>query len=201
MSNDQAIEAQIKAKGLDKAPRVTLDHLKSVIRSEFYFTATEGVLGASEMGTRPNGIARSLDQLTFCVLVLANGFTVTGESACASPKNFDVKMGQQIAKENAMAKIWPLLGYELRTKLHDGPLIEPIPAPSDNSQARAQCLLDLLFTKDGNALIEEYITLSGFDKTEASQENHRAFLEACTEWALQRRQAVQHTEDPDHGEG
>lgn len=59
----------------------------------------------------------SMRLLTFCVLVLRNGFTVTGESACASPENFDAEIGRQIAKENAIRKIWPLLGYELRTKL------------------------------------------------------------------------------------
>lgn len=58
-----------------------------------------------------------LDLLTFCVLVLRNGFTVTGESACAIPENFDAEIGRKIARENAVNKIWPLLGYELRSKL------------------------------------------------------------------------------------
>ena len=59
----------------------------------------------------------SLKLLTFCVLVLRNGFTVTGESACASPENFDAEIGRKIARENAVQKIWPLMGYELRSKL------------------------------------------------------------------------------------
>lgn len=58
-----------------------------------------------------------LSLLTFCVLVLRNGFTVTGESACASPENFDAEVGRKIARQNAVQKIWPLMGYELRTKL------------------------------------------------------------------------------------
>ena len=58
-----------------------------------------------------------LGLLTFCVLVLKNGFTVTGESACASPENFDAELGRKIARQNAMAKVWPLMGYELRSKL------------------------------------------------------------------------------------
>ena len=61
--------------------------------------------------------APQLSLLTFCVIVLRNGFTVTGESACASPENFNAEIGRQIARQNAVAKIWPLLGYELRTKL------------------------------------------------------------------------------------
>ncbi len=55
--------------------------------------------------------------LTICVLVLKNGFTVTGESACASPANFDAELGHKIARANAVAKIWPLMGYQLKTQL------------------------------------------------------------------------------------
>lgn len=55
--------------------------------------------------------------LTFCVLVLKNGFTVTGESACASPENFDAEIGRKDCRDNAVNKIWPLGGYLLRDKL------------------------------------------------------------------------------------
>lgn len=57
--------------------------------------------------------------LTFCVLVLKNGFTVTGESACASPENFDKELGRKIARNNAVNKIWALEGYLLKQALHD----------------------------------------------------------------------------------
>ena len=60
-----------------------------------------------------------LSLLTICVLVLRNGFTVTGESACASPENFDAEIGRKIARQNAVAKIWPLLGFSLKQKLHE----------------------------------------------------------------------------------
>lgn len=119
-TSDQNIEAEIQAKGADVAPRVTPADVEANITSEFYFTATDGVLGASGMGTAPAGRAKSLDLLTFCVLVLRNGFTVTGESACASPENFNAEIGQRIARDNAKAKIWSLMGYELRTKLAAG---------------------------------------------------------------------------------
>lgn len=59
----------------------------------------------------------ALNQLTFCILVLRNGFTVTGESACASPENFDAEVGRKIARQNAVQKIWPLMGYELKSRL------------------------------------------------------------------------------------
>ena len=60
----------------------------------------------------------ALGLLTFCVLVLNNGFTVTGESACASPENFDAELGRKIARQNAVNKIWPLMGYELKSALY-----------------------------------------------------------------------------------
>lgn len=62
----------------------------------------------------------TLGLLTFCVLVLKNGFTVTGESACASPENFDAEIGRKIARQNAEQKIWPLMGYALKQRLREG---------------------------------------------------------------------------------
>lgn len=114
-----SIEQEIQAKGLN-APRVTPADVEASITSEFYFTAADGCFGAS--GHRPNGVraGTALSLLTFCVLVLRNGFTVTGESACASPENFDPEIGRKIARQHAVAKIWPLLGYELRSKLAKG---------------------------------------------------------------------------------
>ena len=122
--NDQTIEQEIQAKGLT-APRVTPADIEANIVSEHYFTARDGRRGAIADGTyvgreRPQfGEAdlAALDLLTFCVLVLRNGFTVTGESACASPENFDAEVGRKIARQNAMQKIWPLMGYELRSQL------------------------------------------------------------------------------------
>jgi len=57
------------------------------------------------------------------VLVLKNGFTVTGESACASPENFDAEIGRKVARANAVQKIWPLMGYELKSKLNEHALV------------------------------------------------------------------------------
>ena len=59
------------------------------------------------------------DVLTVCVLTLKNGFTVTGESACASPENFDAEVGNKIAFENAREKIWLLEGYLLKERLYN----------------------------------------------------------------------------------
>jgi hypothetical protein len=42
---------------------------------------------------------------------------VTGESAAASPENYDEAIGRKIARDNARQKIWSLEGYLLREKL------------------------------------------------------------------------------------
>lgn len=119
--NDQAIEHEIQAQGMT-APRITPADIEANIASEHYFTASDGVMGAEliQKGHSAHGAAFGggpLSLLTFCVLVLKNGFTVTGESACASPENFDAEIGRKIARENAVNKVWPLMGYELRSKL------------------------------------------------------------------------------------
>lgn len=95
--NDQEIEQEIQDKDLN-APRLTPQLIESAIKDEDYHIFP---------GT----------QLTVCCLTLSNGFNVTGESACASPENFDVEIGRKIARENARNKIWMLEGYLLKEKL------------------------------------------------------------------------------------
>lgn len=120
-----SIEQQIQAKGLT-APRVTPADIEANIQSEHYFTARDGVVGVeldAGLIDEASGTSTpsSLSLLTFCVLMLRNGFTVTGESACASPENFDAEIGRSIARRNAVDKIWPLMGYELKTQLAAAP--------------------------------------------------------------------------------
>ncbi len=116
------IEQQIQAKGLT-APRVTPADIEAEIASEHYFTAEQGYQAAMkakfpDLAEVGNGFPNSaLGLLTFCVLTLRNGFTVTGESACASPENFDAEIGRKIARANAVNKVWPLMGFRLRDKL------------------------------------------------------------------------------------
>ncbi len=134
--NDQTIEQEIQAKG-KTAPRITPADIEANIASEHYFTAAQGAIaGAAQAAAKSNlplpqgsDFPESLSLLTFCVLVLRNGFTVTGESACASPENFDAEIGRKIARQNAVQKMWPLMGYELKQKLLD---IERLGLADDN---------------------------------------------------------------------
>jgi hypothetical protein len=98
------------------APRVTQADIEAAIVAEHFFTASQAVSGASYQIHDPNR-GGPLSLLTFCVLVLKNGFTVTGESACASPENFSAVVGRAVARSNAIDKLWPLLGYALKERL------------------------------------------------------------------------------------
>lgn len=100
--NEQATEAAIVAAG-KTAPRLTPSDIDAAIAAEQYHVF-EGTT------------------LTVCMLTLTNGFNVTGESAAASPSNFDPEIGRKIAKDNARNKIWALEGYLLKQKLSEGAL-------------------------------------------------------------------------------
>ena len=107
--NESDVEALIVEKG-KTAPRITPQHIDDQIVGEYFVRASDAFgPGAPVM--------KELGCLTLCVLVLRNGFMVTGESACASPENFDAEIGRKIARDNARNKIWALEGYQLRTKL------------------------------------------------------------------------------------
>lgn len=111
--SDKDIEQEIQAKG-KTAPRVTPADIEANIAYEAYLNVGEALSNLPGYLPAPDN---PLNLLTICTLVLRNGFTVTGESACASPENFDAEIGRNIARANAVQKIWPLMGYELRTQL------------------------------------------------------------------------------------
>lgn len=99
MSTDEenAIEKELQDKGLN-APRLTPIHIDHQIKGEAYHVFP---------GTT----------LTVCCLTLQNGYCVTGESAAASPGNFNEDIGRKIAFGKAREKIWALEGYLLRERL------------------------------------------------------------------------------------
>ncbi|QIG68829.1 hypothetical protein EVB68_092 [Rhizobium phage RHph_Y2_6] len=111
-----------------KAPRVTLQEVQDNISSIHYFTARQGVEGTYEGGIEDDALIEdggALSLLIFCVIVLKNGFTVTGESACASPENFDPAIGRKLAYERAFNDIWKLMGYHLKQNLHESKQAQP----------------------------------------------------------------------------
>ena len=91
------VEKEILEKGLN-APRITPDMIDNTIVAEAYYVFP---------GTT----------LTVCCLTLTNGYHVVGESASASPENFNAEIGRKIARDSARGKIWPLEGYRLRSSI------------------------------------------------------------------------------------
>ena len=148
MKSDQQAEKAIVQAGADKAPRVAPADIEAQIRSEFFFTAEQGVLGESEMGTKPAAWT-NMDQITICVLILRNGVKVVGvNEGPVSRENFSADMGRQFARQKAIDQIWPMLGYELRTKLANAPkpnAVDPLCVfrycPNDDDcKARGRCV-------------------------------------------------------------
>ena len=99
MRNETEVETEIQSKDLN-APRLNPELIDAAIHSEQYHVFP---------GTT----------MTVCALTLRNGYIVIGESAAASPENFDEAIGRKIARANARNKIWALEGYLLREKLHE----------------------------------------------------------------------------------
>lgn len=97
-TNEQQIETKIDELKLN-APRLTPSLIDETIVSVDYHVF-EGSC------------------LTVCCLTLRNGFTVTGESACASPSNFNESIGREVSFKNARDKVWMLEGYLLKERLH-----------------------------------------------------------------------------------
>ena len=166
---DREFEQLLQAKGLN-APRITPDMVQANIKSVFYFTGLQGarmaVLDESVDTLNPSLVSTTaldptLGLLTFCVLVLQNGFTVTGESACASPENFDAEAGRIAARRNAENKIWPLMGYELKCRLAAEPKNHV-----ERMEAEYIELVDRILKLDTFTQTEMFQSLSELERTD-----------------------------------
>jgi len=96
------------------APKITPADIEANIAEEHFLVPGDVIPKDLPFGL---GGHPSLGLLTICVLVLRNGFTVVGTSACASPENFNAAYGRKLARGKAVEQIWPLMGYELRSQL------------------------------------------------------------------------------------
>jgi hypothetical protein len=99
MSTDTLKATEAESAANATAPRVTLEGMEAKIVHETY-VLHEGIL-------------------TLCILKMQNGFYVVGESAPASPENFNAELGRKFAYENAIRQLWKLEGYSLRDRLAD----------------------------------------------------------------------------------
>ncbi len=118
-------EAELKERST--APRVTMEEVLGSIAKIDYYVHAEGTL-------------------TICVLTLQNGFTVTGQSACADIANYKQDIGERMAYDNAVKEIWKFLGYMLRDKLHNAPkdFMERLEREHSELQDRLTKLIDFI---------------------------------------------------------
>lgn len=97
------LEREIQAKNL-AAPRVTLDDIDANI------VHTEIVKHISKSG----------QVLRWAVITTRNGFAVAGKPSCSvSKENDNAEIGEKVAIANSREELWPLMGYELKQRLHD----------------------------------------------------------------------------------
>lgn len=109
-SSLEVTDAQSAA--VQKTPnRVPLVKIEELIAMEYIFTGGDAIRG---MGL-PD--VKSLDHVTYCVLVFKNGYASIGQSAPADPANFNPEVGRKFAREDAIRKMWPVLGYEMCSKI------------------------------------------------------------------------------------
>lgn len=111
MSLEQTEEA---CAAVARAPRVSLGDIKNGMADFSFRRASECVhLGGigDALGQGP------LSTVTLCFVVMKNGYVVIGKSAPASPENFDAELGKDLAFEDAVEQLWPLMGFALRDKL------------------------------------------------------------------------------------
>jgi len=94
----QSLEDRIQELRLT-APRITPDHINSVIVSKTFTVLPSG-------------------KVTVCEITLTNGFTVRGESSVVSKANFNQEIGERVSFENAVKEIWQLEGYLLQENLY-----------------------------------------------------------------------------------
>lgn len=94
---------------------ITPADIEGYVESEHYFNAHDAV--TYNAGGPTVAAPEPLKLLTFCVIVLKNGFTLTGLSACADPRKYNKEIGEKVARADALNKAWPLMGYVLRSQL------------------------------------------------------------------------------------
>lgn len=87
---------------------VTLADIEDHIASEHFFTAAQGAAFAA-VGKHDRPIPAELSRVSFCVLVLHNGFAMAGEAYCQPGAPFDAEAGRRAAREDAIRKLWPVV--------------------------------------------------------------------------------------------
>lgn len=110
MTNNTVTESVKKEGGFLRA---TAFDIEQEISEEYSFRGTAALKGT------PGESSDRVGCMTICILVLRNGYVLTGESCCVSSENYNAEMGRSLARKAAVLKIWPLLGFRLRDQVRD----------------------------------------------------------------------------------
>lgn len=79
---------------------------ENMIQSKHFFSGKDGVMGSVvEPGEYTPTIDPRLKMVTFCVMVLKNGYLIVGEASCANPDNYCYETGKSCAEEAAFDKV------------------------------------------------------------------------------------------------
>lgn len=96
--------------------KITQEHIDATIVSKTFIVLPDGVT-------------------TICQLILKNGFSVLGSSACVDPANFNLQMGRDIAFKNAQDKVWQLEGYLLKEEMFRASVKIPVTVTASAPEA------------------------------------------------------------------
>lgn len=108
------------------ARSVTPQDVKSCIKAAYYLNASEAVDKALHPFGLESVYAEDLKLLTLCILVLNNGFTIVGKSACADPNKYDDQIGRKLAYADACKQVEPFLGFLLKQDLYEEEIFEDV---------------------------------------------------------------------------
>jgi hypothetical protein len=82
---------------VEKGQRVTIDDIESAIVEEMDY----------KIGNKTTAV----------VLVLRNGFEVTGIASCVDPAAYDQAIGRKYARVKAIDQMWQLMGFVAQEKI------------------------------------------------------------------------------------
>jgi hypothetical protein len=86
--------------------KITVKDVEDNIQDKVFFTGADGYNGQhfrTKIGFPDT--PKCLKLVTFCVLVLRNGFIVAGQSMCVNAENYDKAVCEKRACENAIDKV------------------------------------------------------------------------------------------------
>lgn len=98
---------------MEEKTLITNDELDKLLAASPAERVTPEYMQSRITGTDFNRIGETV---THCRIVLDNGFSVSGESACVNPENYNQQIGEKIAYDNAFRQLWPLFGFLLAEK-------------------------------------------------------------------------------------